>query len=142
MRNRFLQKVKRTDTCWEWTGSKKVSGYGELRAGEGSDKKLSAHRVSYELFIGKIPEGAFVLHSCDNPGCVNPTHLRAGTPKENMIDKSKRGRSNQSKLVEEDILQIRELCDQKILQKDIAKKFGVHKSTVSHIKNKRTNAYV
>lgn len=53
---------------------------------------LLAHRVSYELHHGPIPQGALILHSCDNPGCVNPAHLRAGTQSENILEAFAKGR--------------------------------------------------
>lgn len=74
--------------CWEWTASK-CCGYGQFRAlGE-----YGAHRVMYRWLIGGIPEGLYVLHKCDNPGCVNPEHLEIGTHQDNMDDRSERGRT-------------------------------------------------
>lgn len=75
--------------CWEWVGAKLVRGYGHL-SHEG--KYLLAHRVSYELHNGPIPDGLLVLHSCDNPACVRPDHLWVGTPKQNTEDMHKKGR--------------------------------------------------
>ena len=72
--------------CWEWTGRKSKDGYG------GYGEK-PAHRLSYELFISKIPKNFIICHKCDNPGCVNPKHLYAGTPQTNMNDMVYRGRS-------------------------------------------------
>ena len=74
--------------CWLWEGTKYQNGYGWLKA---FGKVISAHRFSYELHKGPIPEGMAILHSCDVKHCVNPDHLRAGTHAENMAEASARG---------------------------------------------------
>lgn len=80
--------------CWEWTGSRNNHGYGTL-----GDQY--AHRVSYELHRGAIPDGLVVLHQCDNPPCVNPNHLGMGTQWDNVQDarlkKRLRGRLSRPK---------------------------------------------
>ena len=81
-----------TKDCWEWTGVKNQDGYGRVRV---NGKLLSAHRVVYAQLYGPIPEGLNVLHNCDNPGCVNPTHLRLGTQTDNLhdaYDRERRGK--------------------------------------------------
>lgn len=85
---RFWKKVdkKGPDDCWEWKGSKSSSGYGHIIF-EG--KTTDAHRVSYILTHGEIPENLLVLHNCNNKTCVNPRHLRSGTQSENMHDLAK-----------------------------------------------------
>lgn len=77
--------------CWEWTGGKNRGGYGQLRV-DGGRNKTPAHRFSYELHVGPIPEGMKVCHSCDNPGCVNPDHLWVGTQADNVHDMMAKGR--------------------------------------------------
>jgi|688.fasta_scaffold575188_2 hypothetical protein len=77
--------------CWEWTAALNNIGYGMFRWA--SNKMRSAHRVSYELFNGPIPDGMAVCHKCDNPKCVNPKHLWVGTLKQNAQDMVAKGRS-------------------------------------------------
>lgn len=85
---RFFSKVDKTETCWLWTGHKTL-GYGKIAMGRGN--LMWAHRVSYVLHKGEIPEGKLIMHSCDNPPCVNPAHLELGNYSENLIDAYKRG---------------------------------------------------
>jgi HNH endonuclease len=75
--------------CMEWTGFRSQSGYGQAYNGRRSEV---AHRVVYKLAFGEIPEGMQILHSCDNPPCVNPAHLSIGTPRENSLQAVKRRR--------------------------------------------------
>ena len=85
--------------CWEWTGSKR-NGYGRLIVGsrtDGTRKSVSAHRLSYELTYGEIPEGMEVCHRCDNRCCVNPDHLFIGTHQDNMSDRERKGRNKPPK---------------------------------------------
>ena len=88
--DRFNEKFDRSDGCWEWKG-RKVKKYGQLRMpGKGY---ISAHRFSYALFCGPIPDNTNVLHTCDNPGCVRPDHLFLGTAADNVRDMIRKGRA-------------------------------------------------
>ena len=123
-------------------------GYGQINAGGKHGKPLKAHRVSWEIHNGPIPEGQCVLHYCDNPGCVNPNHLWVGSQADNMHDMdrkdrrrtiSKRGEENgNSTLTEKIVYKIRYFLDLGYSLRRIAKIFGIHYSTVYDIKAERT----
>lgn len=88
VKREFWSKVNKTDTCWEWMRALDKRGYGQIVAKLPEKKQASfrAHRVAWELTNGKIPEGLWVLHKCDNPKCCNPDHLFLGTHQDNMDD--------------------------------------------------------
>lgn len=89
--DRFWSKVDRPSDseCWNWLGTMHRTGYGHFSVG--AARMVSAHRVAFELINGAIPDGAHVLHVCDNKRCVNPAHLRLGTNRENCQEAWDRG---------------------------------------------------
>lgn len=90
---RFWPKVEKTEHCWTWSGAKNRRGYGWLHNGSRTTRKpMRAHRASWEIHFGKIPDGLWVLHRCDNPPCVRPDHLFLGTRTDNMRDCAAKGR--------------------------------------------------
>jgi len=132
------QKTVKTNGCWEWVGNKDKNGYGRLSV---NCKQKRTHRLAYELYVGKIPEGMLVCHHCDNPPCVNPKHLFVGTSKDNMHDRDRKGRAadrrgercSTSKLTWSDVRDIREIGKTSLSHRKIARLFGVRGSTVGHI---------
>lgn len=90
--DRFLSKVDQNGDCWNWTGPSFVGiGYGRLKDPR-ADRSILAHRLSYELYYGPIPDGMQVCHHCDNPACVRPDHLFLGTQLDNVHDMVDKGR--------------------------------------------------
>lgn len=139
---RFWEKVdKRSPVeCWEWQAVCNARGYGLFRY-EG--KSALAHRFSYILHHGDLPDGDFVLHSCDNPACINPHHLFAGSHTDNMADMTKKGRqlrgvkSWSAKLTNTEVKEIRKCYAQGEYQQSIADSFGVSVATISMIVNRK-----
>lgn len=109
--DRFWRRVKKSDGCWEWQGSRHPNGHGYFSAGRQSVGY--SHRAAWEFVNGPIPEGMCVCHHCDNPPCVRPDHLFLGTHNDNMQDAVQKGRMcrgedrPQSKLTEEGVRAIR-----------------------------------
>lgn len=123
--------------CMLWKSSKR-NGYGRFRVG---NKNISAHRYSYENFVGYISDKMIVMHKCDNPSCVRPDHLEVGTMTDNARDRvSKRrhcvlnGEKNgMAKLTEEQVREIKEKLKKGYFCLDLADEYNVHISTVSKI---------
>lgn len=133
--DRFWKYVKKTNDCWLWIGCKAKSGYGVLSI---NNQAIGAHRISYWLAHGIIPQGLHVCHICDNPPCVRPSHLFLGTMKDNIQDASRKGRMHpgekhgMAKLTVKDVRAIRNLYP-RFTQLRIAKMFGVSRGCIGDI---------
>lgn len=120
--------------CWEWQGYRNKNGYGEFHV----ERRLQlAHRYSYFLQTGEW--GEYLLHSCDNPACVNPAHLSVGTHQQNMAEAAQRGLMCHgedhpyAKLTKEAVHAIRERHRQGESQLSLAKVYGVHQTTIRNV---------
>ena len=133
--DRLLAKIVVDErNCWVWTAVKDRKGYGKIKD---RGKMRQAHRVSYELHKGAIPDGAFVCHQCDNRACINHEHLFLGSHTDNMEDMKSKGRQQKgvrncrAKLTEDDIVAIR--AARGAPQPELAKAYGVSQSHISDI---------
>ena len=146
--NRVLIPHGATDgDCWEWIGGKSDSGYGILLSGLPSQRRpVRAHRLAWELHYGPIPPGLCVCHTCDCPGCVNPSHLFIGSHADNMADMKAKGRGRSStgeaspraKLKQIDVDRIRALFSSGLRIYEIARIEGLRDSYVHKIVKRRT----
>jgi hypothetical protein len=137
--NRFWSKVikKGSDECWEWDAGKIGKGYGSFCL---YGKTMTAHRISYIINKGDIPKGGLVLHTCDNPACVNPNHLYIGTYGDNNMDREDRnpGTSGRiSKFTKDNIQHIKEEYSKGSTQGDLSMEFGVSRQYISNIINNK-----
>jgi hypothetical protein len=141
--DRFWQKVEKTDGCWNWTAGTSEKGYGLFSV---NNRNQRAHRVSYAMANGPIPDGMQVLHDCDNPRCVNPKHLFLGTNADNMADKVAKGRqahfcpgrgesAPNARLTESQVLAIRASSG---THREVAEKFGMSRKQIEDIRARRS----
>lgn len=141
---RFWSKVHvgSPDECWPWVGAQEVAGYGILLRAPGLFYKT--HRLSWQLANNRpVPDGMFVCHRCDNPPCVNPSHLFLGTAKDNNQDRSRKGRGRENrvfgessptaKISDADVAAIRALVAAGSTQQAAADRFGIKQQHVSRI---------
>lgn len=150
MKERLISRTIKDEEsgCWVWQGAKKGMGYGYLTVGsrkDGSRRTAMAHRESYRIFIGPIPDGMMVCHRCDNPSCINPEHLFIGTHQDNIDDRESKGRNNlsgiglsgechpKSKLTWSDVRHIRSNIKKRGDISAMARKFNVNHKTISDI---------
>lgn len=137
-----LEQYMRRDSlfgCWTWTGYTEPNGYGRTTLG---GRNEWAHRAVYIVFVGPIPAGGEVCHSCDNPPCVNPAHLFLGTHDDNMADAARKGRMRRgerngaAKLTDVEARTIRALAGT-VTDLTLATRFGVSDSTIANIRLRR-----
>lgn len=143
MEVRFWQRIKKTPSCWIWTGTRHDYGYGQI-GGRRDEGVKFAHRLSWEIHFGPIPEGMEVLHRCDNPPCVRPEHLFLGTKADNNADCRSKGRHGYGtspgelnpsrKLSERQVAEIRELyAGGAFTQQALADRFGMSHQMIHNI---------
>ncbi len=133
-----------TDECWEWIGWRDAAGYGGLNA---FGQRYTAHRLSWLLHFGPIPENQFICHHCDNPSCVNPVHLFSGSPSDNSKDASRKGvfhgeRNHQSKLTAVEVRLIRKRLSDGIRVGQLAKEFKVSHGAISMIGSRKRWSFI
>jgi len=149
---RHVNKLSK-DECWLWKGGTTGHGYGRFRPGPRGVPMIGAHVFSWQIENGySVPKGLFVLHSCDNPRCVNPAHLRVGTPRENTLDATRKGRMKHffrpgpnhrrgkgSKLNE---FQVAEIKRDKRDPRTVAARYGVSRQLIGDIRSGRAWKHV
>jgi hypothetical protein len=140
---RFWSRVIKRGSCWEYTSPRDARGYGKIGLGGRNGKDMLAHRFSWELHNGPVPEGLCVCHRCDNPPCVNPVHLFLGTTGDNTADAARKGRLARgervkgAKLTAEAVREIRREAAAGTPQRALAGRFGVGEGAISMIVNRR-----
>lgn len=141
---RFWRNVQKTpDGCWIWSGNVASHGYGRL--GVPGRTQIRAHRLSWLIHRGDIPEHLTVCHSCDVPACVNPAHLRLDSQKGNLRESVRKGRKRTwglQRLDAEQVLAIRAAVAGGALHREVAATFGVSRNHISTIINRKVWAHL
>jgi hypothetical protein len=146
LEERFWRFVQKSDGCWIWTGNKSGPGYGRIAIGPKKLGYVQAHRLSWEMHNNQqIQDGMVVMHKCDNPSCVNPSHLMVGSYKENTQDMIAKGRKRTIAPVGEEngkavltIEQAREVKQSSLSMAALARKFGVSSNCIRGVRIGRT----
>ncbi len=142
---RFWRSVHKTDGCWLWNGARNYLGYGQIKI---AGKLRRATHAALIVHGSDVPGGSVVLHSCDNPRCVRPSHLSIGTQAENVADmltkkRDARGsRRGTAKLSEADVLSIRARFAAGSSMYRLAKDSGVAHSTIRRLILRRTWTHI
>ena len=149
LKDKITSRIRKDESgCWVWTGNLTSGGYGDIKIGSRTDntrRSVRAHRLAYELFVGPIPPGMCVCHSCDNRQCVNPSHLFLGTLQDNADDRDRKGRNRpppygesngQSKLTENDVMEIRAAVG--LTNIALARRFGVGRKAILDVRHNTT----
>ena len=145
---KFWKSVDRSGDCWLWCAGKDSGGYGVFSVGHVGRK---AHRISWFLANGRIPEWADVCHTCDVTNCVNPAHLFLGTARDNILDMERKGRARhprgeeggRAKLTEQDVRRIRDAAFAKHGDKvNLAREVGISRAVVWAIRQRKTWRHV
>jgi hypothetical protein len=151
LRERFWRYVGPVEEngCILWTGAKDADGYGVIRRGTQKANNVRAHRVSYEMFVGPVPNGLMILHTCDRPPCINPFHLLVGTAAENSDDmvakdrQAKGERNGYAKLTATVVVEIRRRHEAGNLTHDqLAADYGVSSHAIWGVLNGKTWTHV
>lgn len=140
----FWANVHKARSCWNWTGYSKRKGWHGTITVSGTD--WQAHRLSWHIHNGHIPRGAFVLHKCDNPLCVNPAHLFLGSQADNCWDMLRKGRQvaptrtdgnhPKARIAPQHLRVVREMYTAGFTQREIGRMFGVSDVAISQILRK------
>lgn len=147
---RFWSRVNQADSCWLWTGTIQMpNGYGVISESGKKGRRWYAHRYSYTLNKGAIPDGMIVCHRCDNRPCVNPDHLFLGTCRVNMQDAVAKERMTRgedchsARLTENDVVELRSrFALGGCTYKGAAREYGVTDQTIKYAVIGRTWSHV
>jgi len=145
LEERFWAKVEKSTGCWNWTAAKNPKGYGIFCIEKKTNSLELAHRVSYRLHYGAIPEDLRVLHHCDNPTCVRPDHLFLGTDGDNTADKVAKNRQQKgehhalAKLTDAQATEIRRrYAAGGVSQAQLAREYSINHATMGSLIHRKT----
>jgi hypothetical protein len=146
---RFWAKVSKTDSCWNWKRPDPSNGYGKFTY---QGRVMGAHRASWLIHYGPIPDNLWVLHRCDNHACIRPDHLFLGTHNDNMADMATKQRATfqqhpdiipkgeqhrNAKLTDDQVREIRQLRSDGVPRRVIAQLFDISVSNVKRITSRK-----